>query len=118
MANEISNDVTILSVDNMIYQAIFEIRYSFSRRPDEYRILNFIKELLQGNEIDETIFWQRLKILEKEGKSLISRQRRGVHSFYQKAISTAALISTIDLSENSLVVLLPALKIFVMSCFS
>ena len=56
MANEISNDVTIISMDNMIYQAIFEIRYSFSTRPDEYRIVNFIKGFLDGNEIDETIF--------------------------------------------------------------
>ena len=57
MANEISNDFTIISVYNMIYQAISEIRYSFSKRPDEYRILNFIKGFLDDNEIDETIFW-------------------------------------------------------------
>ena len=85
MANEISNDVTILSVDNMIYQAISEIRYSFSRRPDEYRILNFIKEFLQGNEIDETIFWQRLKILEKEGKIINKPSKKGNSFFLPKS---------------------------------
>ena len=68
MANEISNDVTIISVDNMIYQVISKIQYSFSKRPDKYRILNFIKGSLDGNEIDKTIFWQRFKILKKEGE--------------------------------------------------
>ena len=57
------------SVENRIYQAISEIRYSFSKRPDECRILNFIKGFLDGNEIVEAIFSQRLKILEKEKKN-------------------------------------------------
>ena len=39
-----------------------------------------------------------MKILEKEGKSLISRQRKGIHSFYQKVISTAVITSTNDRS--------------------
>ena len=67
MANWFSNDVAI-SVYNRIYQGISEIQYSFSKRPDEYRILNFIKGFLDGNEIVEAIFSQRLKILEKEKK--------------------------------------------------
>ena len=56
MANEISNDVTTIFVDNTTYRAIFEIRSSFSKRPSEYRILNFIKGFLDSNEIDKTIF--------------------------------------------------------------
>ena len=36
---------------------------SFSICLDECRILNFIQEFLDGNEIDETFFWERLKIL-------------------------------------------------------
>lgn len=51
IANEISSDAIIISVDNMIYQEIPEIWYSFSKRPDEYRILNFINGFLDGNEI-------------------------------------------------------------------
>ena len=35
MANDISNDFTVMSVDNIIYRAISEIRYSFSKRHDE-----------------------------------------------------------------------------------
>ena len=53
MTDEISNDVTRMSVDNMFYQAMSEIRFSFSKRPDEHRILNFIKRFLDANEIDE-----------------------------------------------------------------
>ena len=51
IANKIFSDVTIISVNNMIYQEIPEIWYSFSKRPDEYRILNFINWFLDGNEI-------------------------------------------------------------------
>ena len=90
MANEISNDVTIMCVDNMIYQAICELRK-----------LSFSKDR---------------KSLRKKEKSLLSRQRRRIHSFYQKAISIAVVISAIDPSDNSLVVLLPALRIIVLSC--
>ena len=43
MTDETSTDITIITVDNMIYGEISEIRYSFSKRPDEYRILDFIK---------------------------------------------------------------------------
>ena len=45
MADEISSDVTIISVDNMIYEAISEIRYSFSKRSDEYGIWTLSKGL-------------------------------------------------------------------------
>ena len=52
MANEISNDVTIITVDNMIYEAISEIR-----NVPMNIILNFVKRCLDGNKTDETIFW-------------------------------------------------------------
>ena len=53
---------------------ISSIRCSFSKRPDKYGILNFIKGFLDGNKINEAIFWERLKILEKEGKiKIVSR---------------------------------------------
>ena len=95
MANEISNDLTIISVDNMIYQAVSEVW-----------------------KLTEPSFAKDWRSLRKKEKSLISCQRRGIHSFYQKVISTANLTSTIDPPENSLAVLLHALRIFVMSCLS
>ena len=52
MANEISNDVTIITVDNMIYEAISEIR-----NVPMNIILNFVTRCLDGNKTDETIFW-------------------------------------------------------------
>ena len=53
MTNEIPNDVTITSVENMIHGAISEVRYSFSKRPHECRILNYIKEILDSDTIDK-----------------------------------------------------------------
>ena len=61
----------------MIYQAISEIRYNFSKHPDEYRTLNLIKGLLDGKETDEIIFWQRLKIFEKKGKIICKPSKKG-----------------------------------------
>ena len=52
MDKEISDDLTVISVDR-IYQAISEIRYSFSKCLDECRILNFVKRFLDSNEIKE-----------------------------------------------------------------
>ena len=77
MADGNANDVTIISVGNMIYQTISEIRYSFSKCPNEYRTLNFIKGFLDGNGIGKTIFWQKLKILEKEGKTINKPSKKG-----------------------------------------
>ena len=78
MANEISNDVTIISVDNMIYQAISEIWHNFSKHSSEYRILNFKKGFLDSNEIDETTFCQRLKTFKKVGK-IIDKPSKNIH---------------------------------------
>ena len=54
MDNEINNEVTIGSLDKMIYHAIFEIRYRLSKRPDEKRIFSFVKEFLDGSDIAES----------------------------------------------------------------
>ena len=51
MANEMSSDVIIIAVDNMIYQALSEIRYSFSKR-----LLNFIKGFLDGKKLTKLFF--------------------------------------------------------------
>ena len=88
MDNEINHEVTIASLDKMIYHAIYEIRYRLSKRPDEKRIFSFVKEFLDGNEIAESTFWERLRTLEIEGK--INRRRRGILSFCQKVIRMPA----------------------------
>ena len=46
-------------------------------------------------ELAKLSFWKNQKFLRKKEKSLISRKRRGVHSFYQKVISSAVINSTI-----------------------
>ena len=51
MDNEVNSKVTIVSLDKMIYHAIFEIWYRLLKRPDEKRIFSFLKEFLDGNEI-------------------------------------------------------------------
>ena len=39
MDNEINNEVFIVSLDKMIYHAIYEIRYRLSKRPDEKKMV-------------------------------------------------------------------------------
>ena len=51
MDNEVNSKVTIVSLDKMIYHAIFEIWYRLLKRPDEKRIFSFLREFLDGNEI-------------------------------------------------------------------
>ena len=58
MDNEINIEVTISSLDKMIYHAIYEIRYRLSKRPDEKIIFSFLKEFLDGSEIAEHTFWE------------------------------------------------------------
>ena len=59
--------MTIASLDKMIYHAIYEIRYRLWKSPDEKRILSFVKEYLDGREITESSFWERLKTLQNQG---------------------------------------------------
>ena len=54
---ETFNSVTKLSKCSMFLQLTLEIRYVFSNQPYEYRILNFIKEFLDGNKSKESITW-------------------------------------------------------------
>ena len=76
MANEISNDVTIdLQTAWFIEQYLkFD---SLAKRPDEHSVLNFIKVVLDGNEIGEIILWKRFKILEKERKIIHKLSMKG-----------------------------------------
>ena len=53
MDNEIYNKITIVSIDKMIYHTVYEILYSFLKRPDEKRIFSFLEEFLDGNKLEE-----------------------------------------------------------------
>ena len=99
MDNEINNEVTIASLDKMIYYAIYEIRYSLSKRPDEERIFSLVKEFLDGNEISESTFWERLRLLEIEGELLVNHQRRG-NSFFLPKSNSYASANFSDISYN------------------
>ena len=67
MDNEISNEVTIVSLDKIIYHAIYERWYRLLKRPDEKRIFSFVKEFLDDDEIVESTFWKRWRTFEIEG---------------------------------------------------
>ena len=84
MDNEINNEVTTLSSGKMVCHAINEIWYRLSKSPDEKIIFSFVKEFLDGNEIAESTFWERLRTLEVKGKLLINHRRRGFFLFVEK----------------------------------
>ena len=87
MHSEIKNEVTLASLDKIIYHAIYEIRYRLSKRPDEKRILGFVKEFLDGNEIAEKTFWERLRTLEIEGEIFYKSSKKGNFFFLPKSNS-------------------------------
>ena len=112
MDNKIINEVTMVSLDKMIYYAIYERRYKLLKRPDEKIIFSFGKEFLDGNGITESTFWERLRTLEIEGEILgINHRRRRIFSFCLKVIRVAVLILVIYPTISSLVAPLHALKI-------
>ena len=81
MDNEINNEATIVSLNKMIYHAIYEIRYRLWKRPDEKRIFSFVKEFLDGNEITESTFWERLRTLDIEGE-IVNKTSKKENSFF------------------------------------
>ena len=96
MYNEINNEVTTVSLDKMIYDAIYEICYRLSKHPDEEIIFSFVKEFLDRNEIAESTFWDRLKTLEIDGKLLINHQRREVFLLTKTPVLILVLHPTIS----------------------
>ena len=77
----------------MIYHAIYEVRYRLWKRPDEKIIFSFLKEFLDGSEIAESTFWERLRHLKSMGKLLINHRRREV-LFVSKRNSYASVNSS------------------------
>ena len=99
MDNKINNEVTIASLDKMIHPAIYEIRYRLSKRPDEKRIFSFVKEFLDGSEIAESAFWERLRALEVKGEIVNKPQKKG-NSFFLWESDSYASVNSSDISYN------------------
>ena len=99
MDNEINNEVTIASLDKMIYHAIYEIRDRLSKRPDGKIIFIFEKEFLDGSEIAESTFWVRLKTLEIKGEVVNEPSKKGSSLFLSESNSYTSVNSS-DISYN------------------
>ena len=83
----------------MIYHTIYEIRYRLSKRPDEKRIFSFVKEFLDGNEIAESTFWERLRTLEIKGEIVNKPSKKG-NSFFLSKSNSYASVNSSDISYN------------------
>ena len=55
-----------------------------SECPDEKRIFSFVKEILDGTEIAEITFWERLRALEIEGEIINKPSKKGNSFFLSK----------------------------------
>ena len=83
----------------MIYHAVYEIRYRLSKRPDEKISFSFMKEFLDGSEIAESTFWERLITLEIKGEIVNKPSKKGNSFFLSGSISYASVNSS-DISYN------------------
>ena len=68
MDNEVYNGVTMVSIDIIVYHAIYEVRYSLLKRLDKKNI-SYVKEFLDGNEIEESIFLGKIANPYNQGKN-------------------------------------------------
>ena len=66
MDNSNSVESTMETVDTVIFRAITEIRGK-SKRPDEGKIYNSVKDFLAHRGVSNGSFWEKVKTLENEG---------------------------------------------------
>ena len=66
MDNSSSVEGTMETVDTVIFRAICEI-WGKSKRPDEARIYDFVKDFLDDSDVSDGSFWERIKTLEDQG---------------------------------------------------
>ena len=99
MDNKTNNEATVASLDKMIYHGIYEIRYSLSKRPDEKIIFSFVKEFLDGSEIAESGFWERLRTLEIKVEIVNKPSKKG-NSFFLSKSNLYAIVNCSDISYN------------------
>ena len=84
MDNEVNNEVTIASLEKMIYHAINKILYRLSKRHDGKNFFRFLKEFLDGSKIAESTFWERLTSLEIKGEIVNKPSKKGNSFFLSK----------------------------------
>ena len=70
-----------------------------------------MKEFLDGNEIAESTFWERLRTLEIEVEIVNKPSKKEISFFFQKVIRMSVSILVIYSTISSLAVPLHALKI-------
>ena len=80
MDNSNSVEGTIEIVDTVVFRAISEI-HGKSKRPDEARTHNFVKDFLDDSGVSDGSFWERMEILEDQGVT-INRSTKCRSSFF------------------------------------
>ena len=91
MAN---TSTAIKSLDELIIKAISAIHKS-KKRPDETRIYDSIKTLLENCDIDDSLFWERMRYLE-ENKVIYNKQAKNGNSFYISKRDRETIFSPTD----------------------
>ena len=99
MYSKINNEVTIASLNKIIYHAIYEIRDRLSKHPDEKRIFSFEKEFLDGNKIAESTFWEKLRTLAIDG-DIVNKPSKKENSFFLLKNNSSASVNSSDISYN------------------
>ena len=89
-----SNTSTIKSLDELIIKAISAIRKS-QKRPNETHIYDSIKMFLENYDIDDSLFWKRMKYLE-ENKVIYNKLIKNGNSFYISKRDRETISSPID----------------------
>ena len=74
------------TVDTVISRAISEIP-SISKRADEARIYNFIKNFLDDSSVSNGSFWERMKTLEDQGTIINRPTKQGSSFFLSKSLN-------------------------------
>ena len=103
-------EVTMETVDTVIFRAISEIR-SKSKCKDEARIYNFVKDFLDDSGVSDSSFWKRMKTLEDQGVIINRPTKCGSSFFLSKSLheptdnnsNTISTTPTVSLPSNTLV---------------
>ena len=110
MDNSNSVEGTMEIVGTVIFRAISEIRGK-SKRPDEARIYNFVKDFLDDSGVSNGFFWERMKTLEDQGVIINRPTKCGSSFFLSKSLhepsdsnsNTINTTPTVSLPSNTAV---------------
>ena len=78
-------EVTLKTVDTIIFRAISGIRGKW-KRPDEARIYDFVKDFLGNSAVSDGAFTKRMKRLEDQGAIINIPTKRGSSFFLLKSL--------------------------------